>query len=45
MLVAHETFENVKGFKYLGATVTKHNYFHEVIKRRFNSGNVCYNSV
>jgi hypothetical protein len=32
-------------FKYLGTTVTNQNLIQKEIKRRLNSGNVCYHSV
>jgi hypothetical protein len=32
-------------FRYLGTTITNQNLIQEEIKRRFNSGNVCYHSV
>jgi hypothetical protein len=35
----------VSQFKYLGTTVTNQNLIQEEIKRRLNSGNVCYHWV
>jgi hypothetical protein len=43
--IANRSFENVSQFKYLGTTVTILNLIQEEIKRRLNSGNVCYHSV
>jgi hypothetical protein len=42
--LANRSFENVSRFKYLGTTVTYQNVINEEIKRRLNSGNVCYQS-
>ncbi|KAJ4444084.1 hypothetical protein ANN_05873 [Periplaneta americana] len=39
------SFEEVKKFKYLGATVTNINDTREKIKHRINMGNACYYSV
>ncbi|KAJ4431416.1 hypothetical protein ANN_20013 [Periplaneta americana] len=39
------SFDEVEKFKYLGATVTNINDTREEIKRRINTGNVCYYSV
>jgi hypothetical protein len=43
--ITNRLFENVSQFKYLGTTVTNQNLFQKEIKRRLNSGNVCYHSV
>jgi hypothetical protein len=45
MKIANRSFENVSQFKYLGKTVTIQNLIQKEIKRRLNSGNVCYHSV
>jgi len=37
--------ERVEEFKYLGTTLTNHNYIPEEIKSRLRSGNACYHSV
>jgi hypothetical protein len=40
--IGNRWFENVAQFTYLGRTVTNQNFIQEEIKRRMNSGNVCY---
>jgi hypothetical protein len=42
---ATRTFENVTQFRYLRTTITNQNLIQEDIRRRLNSGNVCYHSV
>jgi hypothetical protein len=43
--IGNRWFENVAQFKYFGSTVANQNLIQEEIKRRLNSGNVCYHSV
>jgi hypothetical protein len=43
--IANRCLENVAQFRYLGTRVTNQNLIQEEIKRRLNSGNVCYHSV
>jgi len=38
-------FERVEDFKYLGTTITDHNYIQEEIKSRLKTGNAGYHSV
>jgi hypothetical protein len=45
MKITNRCFENVPKFIYLGMTVRSQNLIQEEIKRRLNSGNVCYHSV
>jgi hypothetical protein len=44
MKIANRSFENVSQFKYLGTTEINRNLIQEEIKRKLNSGNVCYHS-
>jgi hypothetical protein len=43
--IGNRSFETVSQFKYSSTTVTNQNLIQEQIKRRLNSGNVCYHSV
>jgi hypothetical protein len=43
--IANRSFEDMAKFRYLGTTLTDRNCMQEEIKRRLNSGNVCYHSV
>jgi hypothetical protein len=43
--IANRSFENVAQFRYMGTTVTYQNLFQEEIKRRLDSGNICYHTV
>ncbi|PNF42401.1 hypothetical protein B7P43_G01957 [Cryptotermes secundus] len=43
--IASRSFENVAEFSYMETIVTHQNSVHEEIKRRLNSGNVCYHSA
>ena len=43
--IENNSFERVKHFKCLGATLPYQLSFQEAIKGRFKSGNACYHSV
>jgi hypothetical protein len=43
--IANGSLKNVSQLKYLGMAVTNQNLIQEEIKRRLNSGNVCYNLI
>jgi hypothetical protein len=43
--IVNRCFENAAQFRYLGTTITTQNLIQEEIKRRLNSGNICYRSV
>jgi ribosomal protein S4E len=43
--IENRSFGNVSQFKYLGTTITNKNLIQKLIKRRLNSGNVCYHLV
>ena len=43
--IDNRSFERVKGFKYLGTTLTYQNSVQEEIKSRLKLGNACYHSV
>jgi hypothetical protein len=43
--IGNRSFENVLQFTYLRMTVTNQTLIQQEIKRRLNSGNVCYHSV
>ena len=45
MRIDNSSFERVKEFKYMGATLTDQNSIAEQIKRGLRSGNACYHSV
>ena len=43
--IDNRSFERVKGFKYLGTTLTYQNSVQKEINGRWKSGNACYHSV
>ena len=45
IVIGNLSFEKIKKFKFLGATVTNTNDIREQIKRRINMVNVCYYSL
>ena len=42
MKTDNSSFERVEEFKYLGTILTNQNSIQEEIKKKLNSGNVCY---
>jgi len=45
MKIDNSSFEKLKGFKYLGKTLTNQNSIQEEIKSGWKSGNACCHSV
>jgi hypothetical protein len=43
--IPSRSFENATQLKYLDTRVTYQNLIEEEIKRKLNSGNICYHSV
>ena len=45
MKTDNSSLERVEQFRYLGTTLTDHNYIQKELKNRLKLGNACYHSV